>query len=125
MSETFYTIGLVLILLGALLTLPTAIGLLRLPDIFSRQHAAAKPQLLGLLLTLTGVLLCLQSWLDVGMLVLVALFQMLTVPVSAHMVTRAGYRAFVGAPSTEAPDDVDAADDAGHDGSSGGRHDGT
>ena len=34
----------------------------------------------------------LRSGLDVGMLVLIAIFQMLTIPVSAHLVARARYR---------------------------------
>lgn len=41
---------LVLILVGALLCLFAAIGLLRFRDVPSRLHAATKPQVLGLLL---------------------------------------------------------------------------
>lgn len=84
--------GLILIALGAVMSLTTAIGLLRLPDIFARQHAAAKPQMLGLMLTVAGVGLRLRTVPEWSMLLLVVFFQMLTVPVSAHLVTRAARR---------------------------------
>ena len=78
---------------GALLSLAAGIGLLRFPDLLSRMHAATKPQVLGLLLILTGAALRLQNTIDVTTLVLVGLFQLATAPVSAHMVGRAVYRA--------------------------------
>ncbi len=77
---------------GAILCLTSAIGLLRLPDLYSRMHAATKPQALGLLLMLLGLGLTLRSSLDVGMLLFVAVFQLMTIPVSAHLVARARYR---------------------------------
>ena len=83
---------LVLILLGAVLCLTAAIGLLRFTDVPMRLHAATKPQVLGLVLVLLGLALRLRSGPAVWMLVLVAVFGMLTSPVAAHMVGRAGYR---------------------------------
>ena len=44
---------LVLILLGAVLCLSAAVGLLRFRDVPSRLHAATKPQVLGLILILS------------------------------------------------------------------------
>jgi multicomponent Na+:H+ antiporter subunit G len=78
---------------GALLSLAAGMGLLRFPDLLSRMHSATKPQVLGLLLILTGAALRLQNTIDVTTLVLVGLFQLTTAPVSAHMVGRAVYRA--------------------------------
>lgn len=86
--------GLILIAVGAVMSLTTGIGLIRLPDIFARQHAAAKPQMLGLLLTVLGVGMRLRATPEWSMLLLVVFFQMLTVPVSAHLVTRAARRGF-------------------------------
>lgn len=80
------------LVVGALMSLAAAIGLLRFPDLLSRMHAATKPQVFGLLLLLTGLGLQLRSWAVVPVLLLAWLFQLLTVPVSAHMVGRAGYR---------------------------------
>ena len=82
----------VCILTGAVLCLLAGIGLLRLPDVLTRMHAGTKPQTFGLLLVLIGAGLRLRSGVDLGTLLLVGLFQLLTVPVAAHMVGRAGYR---------------------------------
>jgi multicomponent Na+:H+ antiporter subunit G len=78
---------------GALLSLAAGMGLLRFPDLLSRMHAATKPQVLGLLLILTGTALRLQNTIDITTLVLVAAFQLATAPVGAHMVGRSVYRA--------------------------------
>ncbi|HWS58423.1 MAG TPA: monovalent cation/H(+) antiporter subunit G [Actinotalea sp.] len=77
---------------GSFLAFAAGMGLLRFPDLLARTHAATKPQVLGLLLMLLGLALRLRSGPAIWMLVLVALFQMLTSPVAAHMVSRAGYR---------------------------------
>ena len=77
---------------GALMSLGAAIGLLRFPDLMSRMHAATKPQVLGLFLLLAAVGLQLRTWWVWPVLVVAWIFQLLTVPVSAHMVGRAGYR---------------------------------
>jgi multicomponent Na+:H+ antiporter subunit G len=84
--------GDVLILGGALWSLIAGIGLLRLPDVLTRMHAATKPQVLGLLMILLGVALRLRGANDVTTLILVGLFQTWTVPVAAHMVARAARR---------------------------------
>ena len=80
-------------LLGALLAMIAAIGVLRLPDLLSRMHAATKPQVLGVVLILTGVALRLREPEAIGILVLIGLFQLLTTPVANHMVGRASFRA--------------------------------
>ncbi|MET0931978.1 MAG: monovalent cation/H(+) antiporter subunit G [Aeromicrobium sp.] len=81
-----------LLISGALMATIAAIGIVRFPDVLSRMHAATKPQTLGLLLILTGLGLRLQDLADITVLVLIGLFQLLTAPVSAHMVGRAAFR---------------------------------
>lgn len=87
---------LVLILVGALLCLLAAIGLLRFRDVPSRLHAATKPQVLGLLLICLAIALSQRSIGGILLgLVLVApivLMQFATAPLSAHMVGRQAYR---------------------------------
>lgn len=78
---------------GATLALIAAIGVVRLPDLLSRMHAATKPQVLGLMLVLTGLGFRLRDPEAIGILVLVALFQLVTSPVANHMVGRAAFRA--------------------------------
>jgi multicomponent Na+:H+ antiporter subunit G len=80
------------LLSGAVLSLAAGLGLVRFPDLLSRMHAATKPQVLGLLLILTGTALRLGTVIDITTLVLVGVFQLATAPVAAHMVGRAAYR---------------------------------
>jgi multicomponent Na+:H+ antiporter subunit G len=82
----------VLLLAGSFLCLTAGLGLVRFPDVLARMHAGTKPQVLGVLLIMVGGALRLQGWSATWMLLLVAAFQLLTAPVSAHMVSRVAYR---------------------------------
>lgn len=82
----------VFMVVGAVMSLGAAIGLLRFPDLLSRMHAATKPQVLGLFLLLASIGLQMRTWWVWPVLLVAWIFQLLTVPVSAHMVGRAGYR---------------------------------
>ncbi|KQS68726.1 monovalent cation/H(+) antiporter subunit G [Modestobacter sp. Leaf380] len=77
---------------GCFLCLTAGLGLIRFPDVLNRMHAATKPQVLGVLLVMTGAVIRLAGQPIVWMLVLVAVFQLITAPVSAHMVSRIAYR---------------------------------
>lgn len=77
---------------GCFLSFAAGIGVLRFPDLLARIHAGAKPQVLGVLLALAGLALRLRSWSAAATLLLIAMFQMLTAPVSAHLLARAAYR---------------------------------
>ncbi len=84
--------ALVLVLLGAVLCLTAAIGLLRFRDVPTRLHAATKPQVLGVMLVCAAVALALRSWQVAVFLVPVVLVQFATAPLAAHMIGRAAYR---------------------------------
>jgi multicomponent Na+:H+ antiporter subunit G len=86
------SVSAVFMVVGALKSLGAAVGLLRVPDLESRMHAATKPQMLGLFLLLAAIGLQLRTWWVWPVLLVAWIFQLLTVPVSAHMVGRAGYR---------------------------------
>jgi multicomponent Na+:H+ antiporter subunit G len=86
-------IAAVCLTIGALLALIAAIGILRFPDVLTRMHSATKPQVLGLLLVLLGLGFRLRDVGAIGMLLLVALFQLVTSPIASHMVGRASFRA--------------------------------
>jgi multicomponent Na+:H+ antiporter subunit G len=81
------------LVLSALFSVAAGIGLIRFPDVLSRMHAATKPQVFGLMLVLGAIALAERSWAVLLTLLPVILFQMLTAPISAHMIGRAGYRA--------------------------------
>ena len=80
------------LLAGSFLCLTAGLGLLRFPDVLTRMHAGTKPQVLGVLLVMVGAGIRLHGWSATWMLLLVAVFQMLTAPVSAHMISRVAYR---------------------------------
>ena len=78
--------------LAAVLSLAAGVGLVRFPDALSRLHAATKPQVLGLVFVVIGIALSARSLPVLLALVPVVVFQMLTAPIAAHMIGRAGYR---------------------------------
>ena len=81
-----------LVLGGALLCLVGAIGVLRLPDCYTRMHAASKAGTLGAALVLAGVVAATSG--EVALESLFALLVLLaTAPFAAHAVSRAAHRA--------------------------------
>ena len=86
----------VLMLTGVAFTVIAAVGLVRLPDLFSRMHAATKATTLGLALVLLGAALRAETGGDAAKLLLVGAFTFLTAPVGAHVLGRSAYRAGAG-----------------------------
>lgn len=84
--------GTVCIALGAFFVGVAALGVLRMPDLFTRMHAATKAGTLGAGLLLVGAALVLRDpWVAIRALLTVA-FLALTIPVASHLVARAAYR---------------------------------
>ena len=92
MSGLMDVVAYACLLAGAFLCLTAGIGLVRVPDVLSRMHTGTKPQVLGVLLVMVGGAIRLQGMAAAWMLLLVAAFQLLTAPVSAHMISRVAYR---------------------------------
>ncbi|WP_084252779.1 monovalent cation/H(+) antiporter subunit G [Devriesea agamarum] len=82
----------ILLSLGVVLAMVASIGLLRFPDVLARMHASSKPQSLGMILVLVGLAVGLSAWRDLGMVLLIAIAQLVTVPVASAMVGRAAFR---------------------------------
>ena len=85
----------VLWLLGSVFALLAALGLLRMPDVFTRMQASTKASTLGLGCLLLGAALQLgdlASWIRAGS---IGAFILLTTSVSAHVIARASYLAEV------------------------------
>ena len=93
-------LSLILIISGSLLTLAAAIGIARFKDTMSRVHAVSNPQTTGLILTILGAIIRLtgaESFSvaergDLGMLILLVLFAMITSPVTAQRTSRIARR---------------------------------
>ncbi|WP_210365724.1 monovalent cation/H(+) antiporter subunit G [Bacillus sp. REN3] len=81
------------ILVGAFLSLVTAFGLIRLPDVYTRNHAASKSATMGVLLVLLGTFLYFYLVEDHfnSRLLLGIGFIFLTSPVAGHLISRAAY----------------------------------
>ncbi len=92
MNEILDILGAALLFLGSLFCLAAAVGVVRFPDVLTRLHAATKPQVFGLVLVLTGVALTLRTWHVAALAVLTIALQILTAPVSGHMLARTVYR---------------------------------
>lgn len=80
------------LLAGGVLALSAGVGLLRFPDALTRLHAGTKPQIFGLVLVVIAIALGSRTWFALLVLAPVIVFQLLTAPVAAHMIGRAGYR---------------------------------
>lgn len=81
----------VMVLVGATFSFLAVVGLLRLPDLYTRMHAASKAGTVGSGLCLIAVALVSLDG-AVALRAVVALtFLMLTAPVSAHLLARAAY----------------------------------
>ncbi|MGU3411994.1 cation:proton antiporter [Microbacterium sp. M1A1_1b] len=85
-------IALVLLLVGSVLSLGAAVGIVRFPDPLVRLHAMAKPQVLGLALALAAIVVAVGTWTAFWVVLPIMVFQMFLVPVSTHMIARAGVR---------------------------------
>ena len=80
------------LLVGAILALLAAVGMVRLPDTFLRMQASAKASTLGLACLLVGAAFQLTDVSSIIRLGAIAAFVMLTAPLSAHVVARATLR---------------------------------
>ncbi|UTW69968.1 monovalent cation/H(+) antiporter subunit G [Anaerobacillus sp. HL2] len=82
-----------LILTGSLLSLLSAFGLIRLPDFYTRSHAATKGTTLGVMTILFGTFI--YFWHATGYmsakLLLGIVFVFITAPVGGHLIGRAAY----------------------------------
>ena len=85
-----YYLAMSLIMTGALFLLLGALGILRLPDVYNRLQAGTKATTLGAFGSIIGVGLLRPEWLPKA--ILIAVFLLMTNPVSSHALARASYR---------------------------------
>lgn len=79
----------VLLAIGSLLVLSGGIGLLRLPDFYTRIHAAGLTDSAGATFILFGLLLQVPDWGVAVRLGLIVIFLLLTGPTATHVLAKA------------------------------------
>ena len=85
----------ILMLIGSIFCLVAALGIVRLPDVLTRMHAATKAGTLGAgLLLLAEAVFYRQLGVSLRAATVIALL-LLTAPVAAHLVGRSSYRSGV------------------------------
>ena len=87
------TLGATIMVLGTILSILAAWGILDFPSPLSRMHAATKSASLGLSLIAIGAGMAAESWGLVGAGALVVGFLFVTAPISGHLLGRAAYLA--------------------------------
>ena len=85
-------IGATALLIGAFFMLVASLGLVRLPDVYTRMHAATKATTFGMGGILITTSLAFQDAEVTTQSVLALVFLFLTAPVSAHLISRAAYK---------------------------------
>ncbi|CAI48510.1 Mrp-type sodium/proton antiporter system subunit G [Natronomonas pharaonis DSM 2160] len=80
-----------LVVLGVFFTLVAAVGVLRLPDVYTRSHAATKADTLGAGFAIAAVGLYFGTAGELVRAGLLLVFIYVTNPTAAHAITRAAY----------------------------------
>ena len=82
----------ILVIVGAFFALVAAVGLIRLPDVYSRMHAASKAGTMGSGLMLIALALNADDFGTATRAIAGVVFFLLTAPISAHLLAMASYK---------------------------------
>ena len=83
------------VLTGVFFFIVSTIGLLRFPDIYTRLHATAKGDTLGIGLCLVGSMIYLGFSITSLKVLVIILFVWITNPSAAHLIAKSAYKAGV------------------------------
>jgi len=83
-------LGFLFIFFGMMAFLVSAIGLVRMPDLYTRMHVGTKTTTVGTILVLLGACFIQPAW--SFKLLLLAAFILLTNPLSSSVIARAAHR---------------------------------
>lgn len=79
--------------LGLVFVIAGAVGVIRLPDFYTRMHAAGVTDTLGAELIILGLVLQAPDWQTVAKLLLAGLLLFLTSPTATHAIANGAHRA--------------------------------
>jgi multicomponent Na+:H+ antiporter subunit G len=88
MSEV---ISAILILVGSIFIFIATVGMLRMPDLLMRMHAATKAGTLGASLILVGAIFRFHQTNVIIEALLTIIFIFITIPIASHLLARAAY----------------------------------
>ncbi len=84
-----YNVGMFFIVTGTFFMFSAAVGILRMPDFYTRLHPAGVTDSLGAPFVLIGVAILNGATLFSGKIILLILFMMLTSPTACHALAKA------------------------------------
>jgi multicomponent Na+:H+ antiporter subunit G len=85
-------LSIILIVSGIFFMLVGSIGVIRLPDFYSRTHAVSKSDTLGISLVILGLIIFEGLTMNSVKLTLIVLFVALSNPIGTHALARAAYK---------------------------------
>lgn len=91
MIGLMHILGVVIVTAGVFFLMIGSIGLIRLPDFYSRSHATGKSDTLGVMLVILGLILFEGFTINSIKLLLIVGFVGLTNPTAAHALARAAF----------------------------------
>ncbi|MDX1695922.1 MAG: monovalent cation/H(+) antiporter subunit G [Ketobacteraceae bacterium] len=93
MDTVFIILSGVCLITGAFLGLTSAVGIIRMPDFYSRIHAVGITDTLAAFLILVGLALLATTWIEVAKLAMVFSFLAFTSPTATHALSKAAKHA--------------------------------
>lgn len=80
-----------LLVFGAGFMLISALGIVRLPDLYIRMHASTKASSLGIMLLLAALCIYFFTWVLLVKSIFIVVFIFATVPVASHLLAGTGH----------------------------------
>ena len=87
-------LGVIFVLIGTIFMLISAVGVIKMPDLYLRMSASTKTSTLGVASMLLGAVFFFMGEEELGVItrtIAIIFFILLTAPVAAHLLGRAGY----------------------------------
>lgn len=95
------------IILGSLCVLLAAVGIARMPDVYTRLHASSKAATLGAIFVLVGAAIFFGSLVVSLKAMLAIVFLAVTAPIGSHAIARAAYCAGVRMADSDTIDELE------------------
>lgn len=92
MTEIQIVISILLVTVGILFMFVGSVGILRLPDFYSRTHSVSKSDTLGIIFVILGLVVYEGPTQSSLKLILIVLFIALSNPVGTHALARAAFK---------------------------------